>query len=304
MTTTLDLWRTLSGELADAVGRVGTTLVQVHARPRRPATGTVFAPDLVLAADHAVERDEDVAVRLVGGGTLPATVAGRDPATDVAVLRVPGLGAPAARPAADPPRVGALALAVARPGGDQVMATLGVVSGVGGPWRTGGGAVLEHLIQTTAPTYPGFSGGPLVGPDGAVLGLLTSGLGRGAALAIPAATAWQIGEALARDGQIRRGYLGVGTQPVRLPASLRERAGAEHGLVVVEVVEGSPAARAGLLLGDVILALNGHPVADIEDLQALLGGERVGTAVEVGIVRAGEPRSLAATVGERGRPPA
>ena len=218
------------------------------------------------------------------------------------MLRVPGLDVEPARPAPTPARVGQFVLAVGRPAGRELMASIGIVSAVGGPVRTRGG-MLEQYIRTDATPYPGFSGGALIDARGAVLGILTTGLAGGAALAVPAALAWPLAEALARQGYVPRGWLGIGSQPVRIPPG--QRAGREHetGLLIVELVPDSPAQRAGLLLGDILVALDGQTVDDGEALQALLGGDRVGRAVTVEVLRGGALVTLEVTVGQRpGRP--
>jgi S1-C subfamily serine protease len=288
----------LSHQLAGVVEAAGRALVQVDARARRPSTGTVYAPGLVIAADHAVERDEELCVETGDGRTVQAQLVGRDPATDLAVLRVPGLGLDAARPAGGPGRVGQLALAVGRPGDRELMASLGVVSAVGGPIRTRRG-LLEEYLQTDATPYPGFSGGVLADAGGAALGILTTGLAGGATLAIPARLAWRIGDTLAREGAVRRGYLGIGSQPVQIPPAQRGDQPRDSGLLVVQVASESPAERAGVLLGDILVALDGRPTATAEDLQAVLIGERVGRPVPVEVLRGGRLTTLEVTVGQR-----
>jgi S1-C subfamily serine protease len=289
---------TLSHQLAAAVEGAGRALVQVDGRARRPSSGTVYAADLVIAADHAVERDEELRVETADERTLEARLVGRDPATDLAVLRVAGLGLDPARPTEGPARVGQLALAVGRPGERALMASLGVVSAVGGPTRTRRG-LLEEYLQTDATPYPGFSGGVLADVDGAVLGILTTGLAGGATLAIPAGLAWRIAGTLARDGAVKRGYLGIGSQPVHIPPAQRGGLPSEAGLLIVEVTRESPAERGGLLLGDILVALDGRPVGAPEDLQALLIGERVGRPVPVQVLRGGRPTTVEVTVGQR-----
>ena len=298
LTDAHDALPAVSDQMADAVERVGPAIVQVNGRPRRPASGVVYAPTLVLAADHAVEREDDLTVETAAGAALPAQVAGRDPASDLIVLRVPGLGAEVARQAATPARVGQFVLAVGRPGGRELMASIGIVSATGGPARTRGG-LLEQYIRTDATPYPGFSGGALIDVRGAVLGILTTGLTGGAALAVPAALAWGLAETLARQGHVPRGWLGIGSQPVRIPAGQRGGRAHERGLLVVELVPESPAARGGLLLGDILVAVDGRPVEDGEALQALLGRERVGRAIAVQVLRGGTPLALDVTVGQR-----
>jgi S1-C subfamily serine protease len=293
-----DTLSALSDQLADAVERVGHSVVQVNGRPRRPASGIVYAPSLVLAAEHAIEREDDLSVETVTGPVLGAQLVGRDVASDLAILRVPGLHAEPARAAATAARVGQFVLAVGRPGGRALMASIGIVSAVGGPARTRGG-LLEQYIRTDATPYPGFSGGALVDAHGAVLGLLTTGLAGGAALAVPAALAWRLAEPLARHGYIPRGWLGIGTQPVRIPAAQRAGGAHETGLLIVELAPESPALRGGLLLGDILLTLDGQSVQDGETLQALLGGDRVGRPVAIQVLRGGALLTLEVTVGQR-----
>jgi S1-C subfamily serine protease len=289
---------TVSDQLADAVERVGPAVVQVNGRPRRPSSGVVYAPTLVLVAEHALEREEDVTVETATGSPLAAQLVGRDVASDLAVLRVPGLLAEAAQPAVTPARVGQFVLAVGRPEERALMASIGVVSAIGGPARTRGG-MLEQYIRTDATPYPGFSGGALVDARGAVLGILTTGLTGGAALAVPAALAWRLAEPLARQGYVARGWLGIGTQPVRIPVGQRAGRSHETGLLIVELVPDSPALHGGLLLGDILVTLGGQTVDDGETLQALLGGERVGRPVAIQVLRGGTLVTLDVTVGQR-----
>lgn len=288
----------LSDQFANAVEQAGRSVVQVNGRPRRPSSGVVYAPALVLAAEHAVERDDDLSVETAGGPPRAAQLVGRDLASDLAVLRVPGLDAEPALRAPVAARVGQFVLAIGRPAGRELMASIGIVSAVGGPVRTRGG-MLEQYVRTDATPYPGFSGGALIDARGAVLGILTTGLAGGAALAVPSALAWHLAETLGRQGYVPRGWLGIGSQPVRIP--LGQRAGREHetGLLIVELVPESPAQRAGLLLGDILVALDGQVVDDGEVLQTLLRGDRVGRAVTVEVLRGGVPVTLEVTVGQR-----
>jgi serine protease DegQ len=297
-----DLLSALSDGMADAVERIEPKVVRVNGRRRRPASGVVYAPNRVLTASHVLEREEDLTVGTHDGRTISARFVGRDPSTDLAVLRVEGLDAEAATPAEGDTRIGQLALAVGSPSrGEGPRATLGVVSAVGGPLRTGRGTKLERYIQTDATPYPGFSGGPLIDTRGNVLGIMTTGLARrGAALAIPAGVAWRVAKTLESRGTTKRGYLGILSQPVRLPDGGETGQAQKGGLLVVGVEDGSPADRGGLMVGDIVATLDGRPVEDTDDLLSLLSGERVGSPVSVGVVRGGEPRELNVTVGERG----
>ncbi len=290
-----------SDALADAAESVGRSVVRVIGGRRHSGSGVVYAPGMVLTVSHVLEREGDVSVTASGGEPAAARLVGRDPAADLAVLAVEGLEAEAASPAGGEPRVGQLALAVGRSGRDGgLRVTSGVVSAAGGPARMWRGGRLERYLQTDAAVYPGLSGGALVDARGAVIGVLTAGWGRGATFVIPTGIAWSTAEALAERGTIRRGYLGILSQPVRLPESQRGGISRRGGLLVVGVEEGSPASRGGLLVGDILVAFDGEPVEDTDDLLALLAGERVGREVPVEVVRGGERRELGVPVEERG----
>ncbi|GAB4109804.1 MAG: trypsin-like peptidase domain-containing protein [Roseiflexaceae bacterium] len=289
--STPDLLNVLSGQMADAVERIRPALVTVNGRARQAASGIVYAPGLVLTADHVVEREDDLSIRSDDGRTLSAQLVGRDAVSDLAVLRVAELTVDLATQSSNLARVGQLALAVGRPTPGGPMASLGIVSAVGGPLRTQRG-IVDQVIQTDATPYPGFSGGPLIDPTGAVIGILTTGLIGGAALAIPAAIAWRVASTLAQQGHVKRGFLGISSQPVATNDGQR-------GLLVVRVERGSPAEQSGLIVGDVLIGMDGQEVADTDDLQALLAGDRVGRAVPAEIIRGGQKHQITITIGQR-----
>jgi S1-C subfamily serine protease len=295
-----DLLSALSDGMADAVERIGPKVVRVNGRRRRPASGVVYAPGMVLTASHVLEREEDLTVGTHDGRTLPARFVGRDPSTDLAVLSFEGLDADVAAAAEGPARIGQLALAVGSPSrGEGPRASLGIVSAVGGPLRTGRGTRIERYIQTDATPYPGYSGGPLIDARGNVLGIMTTGLARGAALAIPAEVAWRVAKTLESRGTIKRGYLGILSQPVRLPDAQRVGLTQKGGLLAVGIEDGSPAGQGGLLIGDIVVTLDGQPVEDTDDLLALLTDDKVGETVPVEVIRGGELQTLQVTVGQR-----
>jgi S1-C subfamily serine protease len=296
-----DTLAALSDGMADAVENIAASVVRVNGRRRRSGSGVVFAPNKVLTASHVLEREEDLSVETADGKTLTARFVGRDHSTDLAVLDVEGLDVEPAPPAEGEARVGQISLAVgSHSRGEGPRATLGVVSAVGGPVRTRRGPRLERYIQTDATPYPGFSGGPLIDVRGNVLGILVSGWGRGAAFAIPADLAWRTAETLSERGSVKRGYLGILSQPVRLPDGQRLGLTQRGGLLVVGVEDGSPAGRGGLIVGDILATLDGQPVEDTDDLLVLLAGDRVGRPVPVRLVRGGELEEIEITVGERG----
>src|SRR3989440_3390731 len=285
--------------MADAVDRFGPALALVKGRPRQPASGVVYGQDLVLTADHVLEREDDLTIQTHDKRTLPAQFVGRDLATDLAVLRVADLGLAAASVSQETARVGQLVMAVGRAANDGPMASSGVVSIIGGPLRTGRGVSLERYIRTDATPYPGFSGGPLIDTQGAVIGVLTTGLVNGIALAIPIDIAKNIADTLVKQGYIKRGYLGISRQLVRLPDAQRGGRTQEDGLRTVKVDESSPAHRGGLMLGDILVALDGHAVTDSEDLKVLLTGDRVGKAILIDAIRGNALQTLQVTVGQR-----
>jgi S1-C subfamily serine protease len=290
----------LSNALAEVVETAGQSVVRVEGRRRLPASGMVWSAEgVIVTAHHVIEREDSIGIGLPNGENVAAKLAGRDPTTDVAVLRAEASGlAPAVRAKLDDLRVGHLALALGRPG-RTVQATLGIVSALGGEWRTPGGGDLDHYLQTDVVMYPGFSGGPLVSAGGEVLGLNTSALLRGISLTVPSSNLGRTVETLLAHGRMRRGWLGVGAQPVRLPEALAQQLGQETGLLLISVQPGSPAGEGGLLLGDTIVGLAGQSVRYMDDLLALLSGDRIGVATPVRIIRSGQLQEVEVVVGER-----
>jgi S1-C subfamily serine protease len=282
----------LSNDLASTVELVGRSVVAIHARRRIPSSGVVWRPGVVVTAGHTVTRDEDIGVTLASGRTADAKLAGRDPTTDLAVLRLEDAAVPPVEAGTEGDLVvGRLVLALGRPG-PQITASMGIISAVGGEWRTWQGGRVERFIRLDLAIYDGFSGGPLVEAGGRVLGLNTSGLSRAMALTIPAITVDRVTDQLLASGRVCRGYLGLAAQPVQLPDQ-------RVGLVIVNLEPRGPAEQAGLLLGDIVIALDGREVGDPADLLAALGAEQVGKPVSLQLIRGGEPRTVAVTVGER-----
>lgn len=292
----------LSNDLAGAVERAGRAVVAVNARQRLPSSGVIWRPGVVVTADHTVERDEEITVTLPDGKSVAATLAGRDHSTDLAILKLQGSELRAADIGDSAElRVGHLVLAVGRPGEGGLGASVGVISALSGSWRTWRGGQIDQFVRPDLTLYPGFSGGPLVDARGRVVGINTSGLSRSMGLAIPSSTINRVVDTLLTTGRIARGYLGLGMQPVRLPDNVKNalELSGNGGLIVVTVEEGGPAEKAGVLIGDVLVILEGKPVADTDDVQALLGAEYVGKAVAAKVVRGGVATDLTITVGER-----
>ncbi len=291
----------LSDSLIEAVEKAGESTVLVNGRHRMPASGIVYASDLILTADHVVERDEDISVTLADGTNVTASIAGRDPGNDLALLRVEKASITPADKASQDAKVGQLVIALGRPGLEGIEASMGIVSAIGGPVRTGRGGLLERYLRTDAVPFPGFSGGPLIDTEGKVVGLNTSGLAHGAAITIPAFLAWSDAENLAKYGYIKRGYLGIRSQQVELAADLQKVLGREQetGLLLVSVEKSSPAESGGLMVGDILVAIEGQAIADHDELMGHLSGESVGKPLAIQLLRGGQPLNIAVTVGER-----
>jgi S1-C subfamily serine protease len=289
-----------SNGLTAAVDKAGASTILVDARKRYPASGIAYAEDLILTADHVVTREDDIKVLLSDGKSLTATIAGRDPGSDLAVLRLADKALTVAKTSEDV-KVGQLVLALGRPNSEGTQASWGIVTSIHGPTRTFRGGMLDEYVRTETTPYPGFSGGPLINTEGEVLGLNTSGLTRGSSLTIPVKVAWRVAEALATRGSVKRGYLGVRTQPVDIPEAARKALNREqeHGLLVLWLEEGGPAEKGGLLIGDILVAVSGQAVGDPDDLFSALNTDTVGKAIAVEVLRGGRPETVSVTVGER-----
>ncbi len=293
-----------SNTLADAVETAGQSIVAVNARQRTSSSGVHWRPGVVVAADHTIEREDNITVTLPDGRTVPASVAGRDAGTDLAVLKIERAGVPVAQigNSADL-KIGHVVLAVARPGDSGISASWGAISALGGPWRTWSGGQIDQLIRPDLTLYPGFSGGALIDAQGQVVGIATSGLSRSLNLAIPTSTVNRVVDQLLSGGRIARGYLGLAMQPVQIPDSLKSALSITNqtGLIVVHVEIGGPGEQAGMLVGDIVLTLNGTPMVDTNDVQSVLDPERVGQALPAQVIRGGQLKDLSLTVGERPR---
>lgn len=273
----------LSNQIADLVARVAPSVVQVEGQGR-PATGLVYEDDAVVTTARAIGSDEHPRVRRHDGEVLNAEIAGWDPATRVVVLKAAGLKLPSLT-AGKLPRVGDLAIAVARSWSNAVTATAGLVSVIGGPLPTGRRRAIEQIIRTSAPMHEGFAGGALLGADGRLLGVTTAASIRGLGVVIPAAIAWSSAAELLRRGTLKRGYLGIAAQPARVSDKQKAVAGVDRALLVVDVKAGTPADAAGLFVGDLLLSLDGQKLSAPDELLDLLVGDRVGKAVPVKVLR-------------------
>ena len=284
----------LSMELADVVGKVGKSVVAVDGRPRYGSSGVFWRPGIIVTAEHTIRREDEIQIALPDGATTSATVAGSDPGTDLTVLKVDGHAGDAPTVATGDPVSGNLALAIGRSPDSGVNATMGIVSAVSGSWRTWRGGRLDRYIRLDLTMYPASSGGLVVNTKGEAIGIATSALSRIAGLAIPASTVNRVVDEILSRGHVARGYLGVGLQPVELPDH-------HKGLIVLSLEPDGPAAKAGVLIGDVLVSLGGTAVTDTDDIQSVLEGHAVGQKIEAGVVRGGAAVTVAIVVGERSR---
>ena len=286
----------LSNAFAEAVENVGRSIVSVNEGGRAGVSGTIWRDGLVVAAEHTIRDKRELTIELPDGKSSTASVVGRDPTTDVALLRLnDDVRAAADFLDAKQIRVGHFVLAVGRRGKEGVVASHGIVSALSGAWRTWRGGRIDHWFRLDLMPFTGFSGGPLINAEGKVVGINTSGPRR-SVITVPAATVNRVLDLLLAKGRIARGFLGVALQPVRLPASA---AGVGQGLVVIMVDPHGPAEKAGLIVGDVIVAVGEKSATDTSALQAALDPEQVGNTIQLRVLRGGRPHDVAVVVGER-----
>ena len=288
----------ISNACADVVDAAAASVVQVHGR-RHPASGVVYADGVVVTLARTLGREDGLHVRQADGTLLDAELAGWDPATSLAVLRVPGLSAPPLVPSSAPARVGQLAVAIARSWSNGVTASMGTIAIIGGPLATGRRRAIEQVIRTTAPMHDGFAGGAFVATDGSLAGITTAAAIRGLGVVIPATIAWKTVASVLEHGRPTRAYLGIAGQPATLPESQQRGEARESALLVVGVTPGSPAEQAGVLIGDLLLDFDGSPLMSPEDLLALLTGAAVGRAATLRVLRGTSTTTLTVTPLER-----
>ena len=291
-----------SEALAQAVDQVAGVVVAVVASRHGPASGVLWRPGVVVSTAHTIRREDGIRVILPDGARSDAVLAGVDASTDLAVLKLEGAGGQVAE-MGNPAnvRAGHFVFAVARDVNGQPAASFGVVAATGGEWRTWRGGHVDHMIRLDGGLHPGFSGGPVADTRGGIIGIGTSALARGFGIVIPSSTVNRVTDALLQSGRIARGYLGIGTQAIALPGSMIRKLGLQErgGLVVLSLAPQGPAEQGGILVGDILLELEGLPLRDVGDLQSTLGGDRIGQQVRIGLVRGGERIESNITPAER-----
>ena len=295
---------TISNEFAAAAEKVGSSVVAVHARRWMPTSGIEWKRGVVVTVHHGVQRDEDIKVLLDGGRAVSAKLAGRDPSTDIAILRIEegSSGAPQLGDSTSL-RLGHLVLALGRTRRGDLVASSGIIGGISGEWRNRHGGNLDQHIRLDLALYPGFSGGPLLNARGEVIGVNTRGLGHGRAVTLPVATVNRVVEELLEKGHIARPYLGIAMQPVEVPENMRSKLPAETrvGLLVMHVENSGPAEKAGVMLGDVLFEVGGKTVEHVDAIQDSLATAKIGDVLQIRLIRAGEIKAVSVALGERTR---
>ena len=289
-----------SDNLADAVEHAGASVIAVPEGGREGVSGTLWRDGIAVTAAHTIHGHDEVTVVLPTGEKSQAKVAGRDHGTDVSVLKLMRQTGSASLADESRSRVGEIVLSVGRRGSNGLAATYGIISAIGGPWRTWQGARVDRWLRLDLNPFTGFSGGPIVNARGEVLGIATSGPRR-SVVTIPVSTVEGVVNQVLQHGRVARGYLGIGVQPVAFPDATRQSLGisGDRGLLVITIAPGSPAESSGLLLGDIIVTIEGSPVHGVRSLQAALDTENIGRSITIDIVRGGKMLKLPVTVGER-----
>jgi len=297
-------WETLSSQFAEIAEQSGKFIVSVHGGRRVAASGIVWRPEIVVTGSHMLRRTDDIEIAFGGESRHKATFLGRDPGTDIAVLRLEkGNSAAELLPDTSKLRVGQLVLAVGRSTLGDLAAAAGIIARLGAPWQTWRGGKIDTLLRPDVNLYPGQSGSALVDSRGRLLGMNTSALARVATITVPTATVERVVNEIVEHGGVFRPYLGLAMQAVSLPTDLSSKLKIDQNsaLMVMQVEPESPTAEAGITLGDLIVSINSQPVSGIEDVQRTLSKAKRGDSVDLGYVRGGQLASLKVKLADRPR---
>jgi S1-C subfamily serine protease len=295
-------WLAFSKEISEVVARAGKSIVAVDGRSGHTSSGIVWRSNMILTAAHAIRHEARIGVIFGPDRSVQAHLAGKDRDTDIAVLKLDQDVEAEPMPLGEGTTlsVGDFTVAVARSRRGNIVASAGIISGLMGEWRLGRTRI-DQFIRPDLTLYPGFSGGVLLGPSGAVVGMNTSGLVRGRPITIPALTLSRIAEEISLKGHVAQPYVGLVMQPVRIPESVQSRAGVktQAGLLVMHVEPAGPAERGGVLIGDILTEMDGQSFDDLDDLQQILGRKGIGQSVETVLIRGGMKSQISIQIGER-----
>jgi S1-C subfamily serine protease len=293
----------LSDAFSNLVEASGSGVLAIKAAPYRTVSGIALGDDLIAVADHTLRREDRVPIQNREGKETTGTIVGRDPSVDLAIVKAEGVGARAWEAANEASfKAGSLALVVGMTADVGASVSLGIIAATGPGRRTWRGGMLDQFIRLDVNLYPSQSGAAVISAHGKLIGMATGGLSRHSIFAVPVATMRRVADEIVREGRIRHGYLGIGSQAVAVPRSLREKLGnavLEAGVLIFNVEPDSPAEKAGMQVGDILIALDGKPINNVEDLQNALRGGIVGRTVTASVIRGGEPLSLQVGVTER-----
>ncbi len=298
MTTLLEL----SQQSAHVVATASQSVATVYGQMRRSASGILWQPNVVVTVNHLLERDDELRVTLSDGVTVEAELVGRDPTTNLAVLRIESQSSPAAH-IGDPTnlRLGEFVVAIGRSGESGTTASFGIIGSLGGSWQTRRGGLIDQFIQADLNLYPRFSGGPLVNLQAEVIGLNSVFPARRREFTLPSTTVKRVVVQLLNQGRVNRGYLGVGMQPVQIPTNLKESLNltTDKGVLIVSLEPDAPADQAGVYIGDIWITFDGQSVTDSYDVLAALTSERIGQTVPIQAIRAGSLVATTVTITSR-----
>src|SRR5882757_2671055 len=297
MTDQADPLAQFSNALATRAELAKNAVVAIRLAHERHITGMVWQPGIVVASEQSLPRKDDFELVAAGGSVLTARIAGRDPSTNIAILRLaeqvaaPSIAAGAAHTAA-------VVLAIGADGTGGASARLGLVNLAGAEWHSSRGGLIDRRIVLDVSLARREEGGPVFDAAGACLGMSTFGP-RGQVIAIPTATVERIVPLLLKDGRVARGWLGVALQAVAVPDALRETADQSSGLMVMSVVENGPAAQAGILAGDIILTVDGTSTRRFRNIAKHFGSDSIGRKADVRLIRSGAVMTVQTTIAER-----
>ena len=294
------VWSGLSKSIAETIEAVQDSIVTVHGGGRSTSSGVVWRPGVVVTVRHGLRRSDSLQVAHRGEPS-PATLAGADAGTDLAVLRIDA-GATQPATSAQSVRVGEFVLAVGRSSLGDISASAGIVARLGSAWRTWRGGQVDRLIRPDVQLYVGQSGSALVNEARQVLGINSSALARNAVITVPAATIDRVVDAILERGHVPRPFLGTAMQAVPVPEAQRAQfgEGVDEALLVLHVEPNAPAASAGILVGDLMLSVDGHPVHHVHDVQHRLSSLKVGDPVAIAVIRGGVKMELRVILADRG----